>query len=665
MPNWNKNRLYILLVLFCLCSGSVYGQFSNKGNSEFFLSDGVLSWDQIHGVLGDESNATGFMDLPERMSGAVFATYRYHFSDAASLGFTLGMDNQAGTLSYGKEGVNGHMGTSGHYNRQVYTGAAELLLAYHTGYKIKYYGYVGAGYTLASATFNFNSNIPHQEFFYGTTHSMFPNNNTTVDLSHFNGQITPFGIRSGGNFAFFFEVGFGYKGMVSGGICYRIGKPYPTTAALNKEAVKGFAIIPPVYTIDNSFTERGEIRTEPPAHRDAYLFSNRLKEFTDAAKKRNSNAILIRELLPCNRHNNFDMAGEAYYVADVGALNAKIEADRNGVFRSENCAYLIIYYPRSFKKSAGISLTINDTNHLFVDPGTKCFLKIRNEGRVKVAAKWDKVRFDAKFGNYYYVSLDNTGKEDGLEVIDSIQGIIESGLIPKSYEYDLETRHILSESPDPHMPAPVSINKLVQNDLVFIPGNYPIDTAWEYLGVLRTGRWEKSKNLSTAQQLKNISDRAMKDSANVIRIMQVKSANGVDIYTLAAKLWKARDPGAVKKAVDKEFHDNYKASYAYVVIYRTDIARGPIKPRKCTVAINDSDEVIVPENTKCIIRLPFEGNMKVSVSKNEVIHLKTQKGSVSYLRVRISHKGNTIEEIDSSYGEIESSTLANVNAINL
>ena len=192
-----------------------------SGN-ELQIGDGLLSMEFINGWAG-KGGMGGYVSMPSAITGALFLTYRHAFTRRFEVGVTAGYENLSGDLSYGnpEENQSGLDGVSGHYSVHAYTVAVEPLLAYFKRRSVMLYGYAGLGCTYFDNKFTFYPNIQYPAFFYGAPGSLVPSNPYDYHTTYFNAQVTPFGIRFGNTVAGFVEVGFGYKGLINGGLSVR------------------------------------------------------------------------------------------------------------------------------------------------------------------------------------------------------------------------------------------------------------------------------------------------------------------------------------------------------------------------------------------------------------------------------------------------------------
>jgi len=181
-------------------------------HNELYLSAGVVTPDEISGWEGRGGIMKGYISSPTLTTHALFFTYRRTFSKRFSLGITAGIDNETGELSYGNPEETGQVeGTSGYYNVYTYTIAIEGSVTYFKRRYLKLYGCAGIGITSYDDIYTIYPNPPSWV-------PVPPKSPYDYHEQHFNAQITGFGIRMGRTIAGFFEVGFGYKGLISTGI---------------------------------------------------------------------------------------------------------------------------------------------------------------------------------------------------------------------------------------------------------------------------------------------------------------------------------------------------------------------------------------------------------------------------------------------------------------
>jgi len=128
------------------------------------------------------------------------------------------MDNENGELSYGnpKFTQTGSEGVSGHYSVHTYTLSGEALFAYKKKDNFMFYGYLGFGATYFNDVYTLNPYVVGDPRL-----PPLPGNPYNYSDVHWTAQVTPLGLRFGEEIAGFLEFGFGYKGLICGGISVR------------------------------------------------------------------------------------------------------------------------------------------------------------------------------------------------------------------------------------------------------------------------------------------------------------------------------------------------------------------------------------------------------------------------------------------------------------
>jgi hypothetical protein len=227
--NIGKMRISFALLLTIFTVGHTNMTFAEDGSGfgfrEIYLSDGIVTSNQLIGLLGGFNGpASTYVSFPSFFTGGQYVSVKIYKKRRISLRVTAGFETAIGDLSYGDENhgiFGGYDGISGRYTRSVYTLGAEVVFKYVSTPRFTCYGLGGVGASLEQMTYQFNSGIPDQGYFFGTATSLVPARHYTESHFYPNAQISPIGLRFGGPLALFVEMGFGYRGLVSGGVCYR------------------------------------------------------------------------------------------------------------------------------------------------------------------------------------------------------------------------------------------------------------------------------------------------------------------------------------------------------------------------------------------------------------------------------------------------------------
>ncbi len=198
-----KTAILLLAVTF-FCNSNSYAQF-RKGDCEISLGDGWKSSTELVGFfLMAPCPETKCWYTETANSGIYFGTFRYFLRDWLSLGLTAGVQTFAYShYIHAISDVDPIFRTKG----TCFTAAVELKTIYRvTNVKgFQMYHIIGFG-----ATFYSEKETPNLE---RTLHPVFQNL-----------QWSPLCVRYGENFAVFIETGFGYKGIISGGLSCKISK---------------------------------------------------------------------------------------------------------------------------------------------------------------------------------------------------------------------------------------------------------------------------------------------------------------------------------------------------------------------------------------------------------------------------------------------------------
>ena len=212
----------LLTIITCVFAQASFAQHADwyiDRHDELYLSEGVITVEEANGWEGRGTGLAGYISTPQLSSGALFLSYRHFLNDRFAIGGSAGIDNEMGELSYGDPKLKvsgGSEGQSGNYSVHIYTFSVESLFAYKKEQNLMLYCYVGLGAT----HYNNVSTLDSEAL---TSHDgpRLPTNPYNHSDIHWTAQITPFGVRFGKAFAGFFEFGFGYKGLICGGISAR------------------------------------------------------------------------------------------------------------------------------------------------------------------------------------------------------------------------------------------------------------------------------------------------------------------------------------------------------------------------------------------------------------------------------------------------------------
>jgi hypothetical protein len=170
---------------------------SIAGTHEFSASFGALSLNKF--VSRDLYKHDDYYYGVKRNGGALFLNYKYWFKDWANLGVSIGYQK------YQEEFEYKHI-LSGSYQRNssLFTAAIESKIVVRERGILQYYQILGVGYFHLDRNYNSPTPYDKEQSGYATF------------------QYTPLGIRIGKTIGGFIELGIGYKGILNGGLFYKI-----------------------------------------------------------------------------------------------------------------------------------------------------------------------------------------------------------------------------------------------------------------------------------------------------------------------------------------------------------------------------------------------------------------------------------------------------------
>ncbi|GHT66063.1 hypothetical protein AGMMS50239_26940 [Bacteroidia bacterium] len=191
-------KVALLLGLAAFLFVSSANAQSKKSEVDFGV--GVWSSNQIVGTMSDMivSVVPGIAMKNSTSPGAFHLGYKYSLSDRIALGpvFTYDLSTSDAMVDNVK---------TGKFTSNYYTFSLEGDYKYVNRDKLKLYALVGAGGTILNQTYKDSQT----------------NEKQGEKQTFFNFQVTPVGVKYGGSFGVFAELGFGYKGILCAGLFYR------------------------------------------------------------------------------------------------------------------------------------------------------------------------------------------------------------------------------------------------------------------------------------------------------------------------------------------------------------------------------------------------------------------------------------------------------------
>jgi len=178
----------------------------NKGNTEICAGYGMLTYEQFDDLVPQQRR-----EVPYKVTGAIFVTCRHFVSDRFAISLTTGIDNQQGYTNSGNDIV---------YTWNSFTIATECLIGYNMGKRIMTYGNAAIGYTFSSRENTYTEKAFESYYFNGV--NSLTNRSTNVSENYPAFQLSPLCFRSGSKITGFIEIGFGYKGILYGGLLVKL-----------------------------------------------------------------------------------------------------------------------------------------------------------------------------------------------------------------------------------------------------------------------------------------------------------------------------------------------------------------------------------------------------------------------------------------------------------
>lgn len=195
-----NNSIIIFIVIFFISIGNITAQEFKKNE----LNIGLGVWNTNNTIYAykdafSKSFQVNGREFKNRTSSPVIhAGYKRWVGKNIGIGLTFA----AGT---GTSQLHENNVSIGNINRSYMSIDGELIINYIDKDFFKVYVLLGSGILL-------------------TNQKYAPSGGSNVSSSHsnFDFQITPIGVKLGRNIGFFGELGFGYKGVISGGLFLKI-----------------------------------------------------------------------------------------------------------------------------------------------------------------------------------------------------------------------------------------------------------------------------------------------------------------------------------------------------------------------------------------------------------------------------------------------------------
>ena len=183
------------------CLATAQSEFRNF---DIAAGAGLISGTQINIDLSSERGPI----MVDQASPIYFISGKYFFRKGVALGLTIATQNITG---YSNSDWTAQNYTSTFaYSMNALTIAPELTFAYVRRKNFMFYSVIGVAYVHNSVSYSYIQSSGGDHY--------------KIDPNSLDGQYTPLGFRFGDAFSAFIELGYGYKGVLNGGLSCRITK---------------------------------------------------------------------------------------------------------------------------------------------------------------------------------------------------------------------------------------------------------------------------------------------------------------------------------------------------------------------------------------------------------------------------------------------------------
>jgi len=165
--------------------------------------------------------------VPDKSSGAFIVSSKYYLSHKFTVGVSIAVQNETGTWGpmFFDPPQPGAPMRKGTYKQLMYSMAPEVSYTYADmpkGFE-RLYATAGIGVTYVNEVDTYDP--AYYEYAYKNGVTTLGNKMEVANNKlHLNGYVSPIGMRVGRALSAFLEVGYGYKGILNGGLAYQIKK---------------------------------------------------------------------------------------------------------------------------------------------------------------------------------------------------------------------------------------------------------------------------------------------------------------------------------------------------------------------------------------------------------------------------------------------------------
>ncbi len=180
----------------------------------------------------------------------------------------------------------------------------------------------------------------------------------------------------------------------------------------------------------------------------------------------------------------------------------------------------------------------------------------------------------------------------------------------------------------------------VGKEILILPYSYNLDSALTEKGNIKVTKVKKV-SADFKSQLARAAEQTAEAGGNVFMISRMRDHNQKGKYKVWGTAYYTGDFEQVKtRAIAKKTEKLENGKYAYLVVYRPSYRSGFNDDKRMVVTINDTLKLEMKGNTKYMIRLSKEGDLKIAGENDLLVqHLHVQLGKTYYVRPYINIPG--------------------------
>ena len=176
-------------------------------------------------VEGVNAGQDGYSARPvSQYSGTFSLNFRYRISRGTYIGVGIAYENESGTMQelVGTSDNGGITAPTGTFKRRVYSIAPEFawLYSHECAKVVQTYGYVGVGYSYLNEINTYSPTYYNLNYNNGINNLGY-SREISNDHKEITAQFCAVGISIGDTICGFGEIGFGYKGIINGGVAVK------------------------------------------------------------------------------------------------------------------------------------------------------------------------------------------------------------------------------------------------------------------------------------------------------------------------------------------------------------------------------------------------------------------------------------------------------------